>query len=425
MGMTMTEKIFARASGRSQVRAGEIVTAKIDLAMIQDALGPIVYSQFRELDIPVWDTDKVVVAIDHFCLPGTMENAVTIDSSARFADDYGISHFFDMQGVSHQMIVERGMILPGQVAVGTDSHTCTYGALGAFSTGIGSTEMCGVLASGELWFKVPQTILVRVEGELPPYVTSKDIMLKLLSITGANGATYKTLEFTGSAIRNLSMEARFTLTNMAIEAGAKNGIIAADEKTAAYLAAAGVSRSYSPVYSDDDAVYCREITIDASALVPQVAVPFSPANVVDITEKEGTALNQVIIGACTNGRLEDLKIAAEIITGKKIPRGLRCYIVPASNRVYVAASRCGCLADLAEAGCIIVNPGCGGCGIQMPMVAGEACMGTHNRNFCGRMGSPDALVYLASPVTAAVSALRGEITDPRRYFAETEGGMNA
>lgn len=416
MGMTMTEKIFAAASGRETVRAGEIVTANVALAMIQDALGPIVYKQFRELGIPVWDVHRTVVAIDHFCLPGTMENAATIDSSKQFAQDYHIQHYFDMQGVSHQMILERGLVLPGQVAVGTDSHTCSYGALGAFSTGIGSTEMCAVLATGKLWFKVPETILVHVEGKLPAYVTSKDIMLKLLSILGANGATYKTLEFTGETIEDLSMEARITICNMAIEAGAKNGIMKADKKTAAYLIKGGAAHAYTVFESDPDAEYCREIFIDASEIAPQLAVPFSPANVVPVSQMKDTPLSQVIIGACTNGRLEDLKTVAEIIAGHQIPRGLRCYIVPASNRVYAEASRCGYLADLAEAGCIIVNPGCGGCGIQMPMVAGETCLGTHNRNFCGRMGSPEALVYLASPVTAAVSALTGKITDPIEYF---------
>lgn len=416
MGMTITEKIFAASSGKKEVHAGEIVTAKVDLAMIHDGLGPIVYSQYRELGIPVKNPDRTMIVIDHNCLPGILKNAQIIDESAQFARDYQIPNYFDMQGVSHQIVVERGMVLPGQVAVGTDSHTCTYGALGAFSAGIGSTEMCAVLATGELWFKVPETIKVIVNGKLPEKVTSKDLMLKLLSMIGTNGATYQTLEFCGDTIADLSMDARFTLCNMAIEAGAKNGIIAPDEKTHEFLRNAGVTEPYMELSSDPDAEYVQIIEIDASKLEPMVAVPFSPANGVAVTEAEGTIVNQVIIGACTNGRLEDIQIAAQIIEGQQIPRGVRCYIVPASNRVYAAASRCGYLASLAEAGCIVVNPGCGGCGIQMPMVAGEVCIATNNRNFCGRMGSPDSRVYLASPVTAAVSALCGKITDPRKFF---------
>lgn len=415
MGMTITEKILAKASGKARVKAGEIVTAQIDLAMIQDALGPIVYKQFRELGVSVWDRDKVFPVIDHSCLPGSMENATTIAETVQFSRDYKIPHFYNMQGVSHQIIVEGGNILPGQVAVGTDSHTCTYGALGAFSTGIGSTEMCAVLATGKLWFKVPETIHVIARGKLPEHVMSKDLILKLLSMIGANGATYQTLEFSGDGIEAMSMDSRFTICNMAIEAGAKNGIIRPDEKTQEYLGKQGDNiPNWRDLYSDEDALYTESIEINVSELAPQVAVPFSPANGVDVTEVEGTKLNQVIIGACTNGRIEDIQIAANIIRGHKVPHTFKCFVVPASNKVYAEAARKGYLAELAEAGCIIVNPGCGGCGIQMPMTAGENCLGTHNRNFRGRMGSPESAVYLASPETAAASALRGEITDPRK-----------
>lgn len=415
MGMTITEKILAKASGRDSVSAGEIITAKIDIAMIQDALGPIVYKEFRELGVPVWDRDKVFPVIDHSCLPGSMKNAATIAETVKFAHDYEIPNFYNMQGVSHQIIVETGSILPGQVAVGTDSHTCTYGAMGAFSTGIGSTEMCAVLATGKLWFKVPETIQVTVDGALPKYVMSKDIILKLLSMIGANGATYQTLEFSGETIEAMSLESRFTICNMAIEAGAKNGIIKPDKKTYMYMREHGIEvEDWSDLYSDADAAYVKQIKMDVSDLAPQVAVPFSPANGVDVAEVEGTKLDQIIIGACTNGRIEDIKIAAEIIRGHKIPHTFKCFVVPASNKVYTEAAKKGYLAALSEAGCIIVNPGCGGCGIQMPMTAGEKCLGTHNRNFRGRMGSPESTVFLASPATAAASALKGEITDPRR-----------
>ena len=415
MGMTITEKILAKASGRKCVKAGEIVTACVDLAMIQDALGPIVYRQFRELGVSVWDREKVFPVIDHSCLPGSMENATTIFETEKFAKDYELPNFYNMQGVSHQIIVESGSILPGQVAVGTDSHTCTYGALGAFSTGIGSTEMCAVLATGKLWFKVPETIQVVVNGKLPDRVYSKDVMLKLLSMIGANGATYQALEFSGETIEDMSMEARFTLCNMAIEAGAKNGIIRPDEKTQEYMKEQSIENvDWDDIYSDDDAEYVKRIEIDVTSLVPQVAVPFSPANARDVAEVEGIKLDQIIIGACTNGRIEDIRIATEIMKGHKIPHSFKCFIVPASNKVYSEAAKRGYLEELSKAGCIIVNPGCGGCGIQMPMVAGQKCLGTHNRNFRGRMGSPDSTVYLASPATAAASALRGEITDPRK-----------
>ena len=412
--MTLTEKILARASGRESVRAGQIVTAKIDLAVIQDALGPIVYEQFRELGADIWDRDKVLAVIDHSCLHATMENAAIIEQTARFCDDYRIPGYGNMQGVSHQLAVESGKFLPGDVAVGTDSHTCTYGGLGGFSTGIGSTEMCAVLASGKLWFKVPQSYEIRVEGRLPRKVCSKDVMLRLLSMIGANGATYRALEFCGETIEEMSVSSRLTLCNMAIECGAKNGIVAADEKTRAYYRTIGVELGEDAfLRPDPDAVYEKRIEIDAAALEPMVAVPFSPANGVPVTQIEGEHLDQVIIGACTNGRLEDLRLAAEILRGRRVPQTLRCFVVPASNRVYADAAREGILTDLAEAGCIIVNPGCGGCGIQMPMLPGQRCLGTHNRNFRGRMGSPESLVYLASPATAAASALCGCIRDPR------------
>lgn len=414
MGMTMSEKILARESGRTEAKAGEIVTARISAAMIQDALGPIVYRQFRELGVPVWDRNRVFPVVDHNCLPGIPENAKTTDETVKFAEDYQLPYLYNMQGVSHQIMVENGKIRPGQIAVGTDSHTVTYGALGAFSTGIGSTEMCAVLATGELWFKIPETIRILASGKFSKYVMSKDLMLKILSLLGTNGAIYKTLEFCGETIEKMSMASRLTLCNMAVEAGAKNGIIKPDEKTVQYMEGIGVSgEDYGWIFSDEDAVYDRELSLDVSDLAPQVAAPSSPANGVDVTELEGIRLDQVIIGACTNGRTEDIAVAAGIIRGHKLPHGFKCYIVPASNRVYTEASRAGYLADLSEAGCIIVNPGCGGCGIQMPMTEGQKCLGTHNRNFRGRMGSPESLVYLASPATAAASALRGQIADPR------------
>lgn len=417
MGMTITEKIMAKASGNKTVTPGQIVTVKVDLAMLHDALGPLIYPNFEKLGTPVWDPDKVFVVVDHAAPASTLHQAEWLAPNFEFVKKHQIKHFFNVQGVAHQLIPEGGYILPGQVAVGTDSHTCTYGGLGCFSTGIGSTEMCNVLALGDLWFRVPETIKVIISGKLPERVMSKDIILKLLSMIGSNGATYKTLEFCGDTVDEMSVDSRLTLCNMAIEAGAKNGIIAPDEKTVQYLVDAGVEREeISDIHSDEDAVYCQEIHIQAEELVPYVAVPHSPANGKPIEEVEGTPLTQVLIGTCTNGRVEDFIMAAEIMKGHKVHRDVRCIIMPASNKIYAELVRNGCMQTFAEAGCIMCNANCGACGGMHEglMFEGEACLGTHNRNFRGRMGSPKASIYLGSPATAAASAINGVITDPRK-----------
>lgn len=417
MGMTITEKILAQASGNQKVQPGQIVVAKVDLAMVHDGLGPLIYPNFEKLNAPIWDPDRVFVVVDHAAPASTLHAAEWLSHNFDFVKKHSLKHFFNVQGVAHQIIPEGGYILPGQVAVGTDSHTCTYGGLGCFSTGIGSTEMCNVLALGDLWFRVPETIRVVVSGKLPHRVMSKDVILKLLSMIGANGATYKTIEFCGETISDMSVDSRLTLCNMAIEAGAKNGIIAPDEKTADYLVNAGVRREdIQMIRSDDNAVFCQEIHIYVDELVPHVAVPHSPANGRPIEEVEGTPLTQVLIGTCTNGRVEDFMAAAEIIRGHRIPQQVRCLILPASNKIYAELVRNGCMQVFADAGCIICNSNCGPCGGMHEglMFEGEACLGTHNRNFCGRMGSPKANIYLGSPATAAASALTGQITDPRK-----------
>lgn len=358
--------------------------------------------------------NKVFVCIDHFAPPTTLQQAETLKISSDFAKDFDIEHFFNIRGISHQLICENGHIRPGMVAVGADSHTTTYGALGAFSTGIGSTEMCSVLATGELWFRVPEAIKVNITGKLPKHVYSKDIIIKLLSMIQANGATYKTLEFCGDTINDLSVEARFTLCNMAVEGGAKNAIISPDEKTIAYLEARGVNRADMELFeSDSDANYVQEIVIEASALSPFVAKPHSPANGVPVSEVEGLSLQQVIIGSCTNGRTEDFKIAAEIMRGHTVPRELKCLIAPASNQVIKELSENGYMQIFTDAGCIICNAGCNGCGIHAVVANGEYCLSTNNRNYLGRMGSPNGSVFLASPATAAASAINGKITDVR------------
>lgn len=417
MGMTITEKILAKASGNEKVVPGQIVVAKVDLAMIHDALGPLFYPNFRKLETPVWDPNKVFIVVDHAAPASTLSQAEWLSHNYDFVRDYKIPNFINNQGVAHQIIPEGGHILPGQIAVGTDSHTCTYGGLGAFSTGIGSTEMCNVLALGELWFRVPETIKVVITGKLPRRVMAKDIILKLLSMIGVDGATYKTLEFCGETVDEMSVDSRLTLCNMAIEAGAKNGICTPDEKTVKYLMDAGIKREdIELLKSDDDAVYCQEIHIDVTDLEPHVAIPHSPANAVPVTEVEGTPLNQVLIGTCTNGRVEDFIAAAEIIKGHKIPNMMRCLIMPASNKIYAELARNGCMEIFAEAGCVLLNATCGACGgfHEGLLFKGEACLGTHNRNFKGRMGSPEAEIYLASPATAAASAITGVITDPRK-----------
>ena len=412
--MTITEKIFARASGQAEVKPGEIVNAKIDYAMVPDGVVALLYDGFRKLGIPVWDKDRAVVVIDHASPPCVVGHTKWVMDSIKFVSDYDITHFYNMQGVAHQIMPEDGFVTPGGLIVGADSHTTTYGALAAFSTGIGATEMTWVLATGELWFKVPETIRVEVSGKLNPRVMGKDIVLKLLSIIGVNGATYKALEFGGEVVRELSVDDRLTICNMAVEAGAKNGIFEADEKTLEYLK----GRAKGPVEvwkSDSDCKYSETVHINANELAPQVSCPHNPGNVVDIEKVVGTKVDQVLLGSCTGGRMEDYRIEAEIMKGKKVPRHMRCLVIPASAKVAKDMLKEGLTEIFMDCGCIVSSTQCGPCGgMQMGFIGpGEVCVGTHNRNFRGRMGSPDGEIYLASPATAAATALTGFITDPR------------
>ena len=414
MGMTITEKILAKASGNSVVKAGDIVEANIDVAMAHDGLGPIVFDAMRELGREIWDLDKVVVVIDHSAPPSALMHADLVRNTLDFVRDYNVKHLYNMQGVAHQLLPENGFVSPAGVIVGTDSHTCTYGGLGAFSTGIGSTEMAAVFSTGKLWFRVPETIKVNVTGKLQEHVMAKDIILKTLSILGADGATYKALEFTGNCIEDLSVDGRLTLCNMAVETGAKNGIVACDEKTVEYLKGR-VSTPYEPLYSDADAEYCQVIEIDANELAPQVACPHSPANVVDVDKVAGKVVDQVLIGTCTDGRMEDFRVAAAFLKGKKIPNHIRCLILPASNEIYRKLMEEGLIEIFLDAGCVILNANCGPCGgMHEGLIAkGEVCLGTHNRNFKGRMGNPEGEIYLSSPAVAAVSAIAGQIVNPQ------------
>ena len=419
MAMTITEKILARASGRAEVKPGDIINGKIDYAMVGDGVCSLFNEGFREIGVPVWDKDRAVIVVDHACPACTVGYAKWVTDTIKFAEDFNITHFYNMQGIEHQIMPEQGFVAPGALIVGADSHTTTYGALGAFSTGLGATEMTWVMATGELWFKVPETIRVEVSGRLKPRVMGKDVVLKLLSLIGVNGATYKALEFGGEAAHQMSIDDRLTICNMAVELGAKNGIFETDDKTFEYLE----GRALDPVEewrSDPGCAYSATIHINADELVPQVSCPHNPGNVADIDKVIGTKVDQILLGSCTGGRMEDYRAAAEIfranLKGQKIPRHLRCLVIPASAQVAKDMLKEGLTELFLDSGCVVSNPQCGPCGgMQMGFISpGEVCIGTHNRNFRGRMGSPDGEIYLASPATCAAAAITGSITDPRR-----------
>ncbi len=417
MGFTMSEKILARAAGRDFVHADEILWVNIDRAMMDDVLGPRleIDDRLKEMGAEVWDPDKVVIISDHYTPPANIHQANIVRFTREWAALHGVKNYYEFAGPCHQVMVEHGHILPGIVAVGTDSHTCTYGALGAFATGIGSTEMAGVLATGQTWLKVPHTIRARWHGKLPKLVSAKDISLKTIGTIGHSGATYRTLEYTGQAIRSLCMDERLCLSNMAVEAGAKAGLIGYDDVTAGYLAQFGVSKSFQEINSDEDANFLDTLDFHADTLAPQVACPHEVDHVTEVSNIAGQKIHQAYIGSCTGGRYHDLKEAAAILQGKKIAKGIRLLISPASKKIYDQCLKEGILEILAEAGATILASSCGAClGIHSGTLADEeVCISTTNRNFIGRMGSKTSQVFLASPVTAAASAITGYITDPR------------
>lgn len=417
MGLTISEKILAAASGNQEVHADDIVWVDIDRAMMDDVLGPRleIDDRMKEMEVDVWDPDRVVIISDHYTPPANLHQANIVKFTREWARDHKVRHYYEFAGPCHQVMVEHGHVLPGSVVVGTDSHTCTYGALASFATGVGSTEMAGVLATGQTWMKVPHTIRVSWEGGLQGLVTAKDISLKTIGTVGHAGATYRTLEYAGSTIRSMEMDERLCLSNMAVEAGAKAGIIGYDEITARYLEQFGVTQRYDHINSDEDAVYIQELTFDAGSLAPQVACPHEVDNVCDAAAVEGTEIHQAYIGSCTGGRYSDLKAAAAILRGRRIAGGVRLLVSPASKMVYDRCLKEGILEMLAEAGATILASSCGAClGIHSGTLAdGETCISTTNRNFIGRMGSKSSLVYLSSPVTAAASAVAGHIIDPR------------
>jgi len=419
--VNIAEKILARASGKKEVTPGEIVEANIDVAMVHDLTGPLTVKSFREIGVEkVWDNQRIVIVLDHL-VPASSVRAAELQKIMRdFAKEQGIKNFYDIGrgGVCHEVMPEKGHVRPGNLIVGADSHTCTYGAFGAFATGIGATDMASVFATGKLWFKVPRAIKIEVAGKFQEFVTPKDLILNIIGEVKADGAIYKGLEFAGSTIRNMSIDGRMTLCNMAVEMGAKNGIIEPDETTLRYVKER-TEKPFNPVKSDPGSSYERVLNFNVKDMEPQVACPHSVDNVKPISEVGEAEINQAFLGSCTNGRLEDLRLAARLLKGKKVRDGVRMIVTPASQEIYFQALKEGLIETFIEAGAFVCNPTCGPClGGHLGLLApGEVCITSSNRNFIGRMGSPEAYVYLASPATVAASAVRGKITDPRSLEA--------
>jgi 3-isopropylmalate/(R)-2-methylmalate dehydratase large subunit len=416
MSLTVSQKILAEHAGLKSVEPGEIIKAKIDIAMAPDLTAVLAYNAMKEMGIKrVWDISKVIFLNDHISPATNVQNAYLHKQCREIARAEKFTYFYDINaGVCHQVLPEKGHVWPGMVLVGADSHTCTHGAFGAFATGVGSTDMGAALGTGKLWFKVPETIRVEVNGRLPTRVAPKDVVLKTARTIGADGATYMAIEFGGETIRSMSMAGRMTLCNMAIEMGGKTGIIEPDKVTEAFLKDR-VTSKYDKIKSDPSAEYTGKIEIDAGALVPQVSCPHAVDNVKDVTKVSGTKVDQIFIGSCTNGRLEDLEEAAKIIKGKRISKDVRLIVTPSSFEVYDEANSKGIIKTLMNAGGVVCNPSCGACfgGNNGVIASGEVSLSTSNRNFRGRQGSNEGFVYLCSPATAAASALTGVISDPR------------
>lgn len=419
MGSTVAEKILASHSGKPSVSPGEIVNATVDRVMVHEMLGTTggVAEVFERLDIEkVWDPNRIIALLDHWVPACTVDIAEIHKACRAFVKKYGIRHWYDMKaGICHQVMPEKGHVAPGELIVGSDSHSTTYGALNAFGTGVGATDMAVIFATGELWFKVPQTIRFRLTGKIPSMIVGKDIILRMLRQIGTEGASYKCLEFHGEVVKQLSIAGRMTVSNMSLEAGAKAAIFPADERTVQYVKAR-TDRSFKVVEADENAEYTEELTLDVSNLEPQVARPISPADAVSVTEIEGTPIDEAFIGTCTNGRLEDLKTAAGILKEKNVAESVRLIVIPASYEIFIEALKEGIVETILRAGGIVESPTCGPCvgGHLGVLGSGEVAIATVSRNFVGRMGSPKSKVYIASPATVAASALNGRISDPRK-----------
>ncbi len=417
MGKTMAEKIFERKVGKP-VQPGEIVVAPVDWAMGQDGTTPLAIQSFEEMEGKgVFNPERIIFVIDHNA-PSPLESVSRLHDLMRsFAKRFGIKIFEVGEGVCHELMMSRGLVVPGDLVVGADSHTCTYGAIGAFSTGIGSTELAVVMMTGKLWFKVPESVRLNLLGTLPWGVYAKDVILHIASILGADGATYRALEFHGPVTEALSVEERTTITNMAVEVGAKAGLVPPDEKTIHWVKER-TNRSFEPVVPDSDAKYVQVIDVDCSVLVPQVAFPHRVDNVRPITEAEGVPIQEAFVGTCTNGRIPDLEVVAHILRGREVHPDVRLVVAPASRETFLFALQRGWVEDIVRAGGVFVPPGCGPCVGTHQGVPGDGwnVISTANRNFRGRMGNRESSIYLASPATVAASAIEGKITDPRKYL---------
>ncbi len=415
MGMTMTQKILAAHSGLEEVKADQLISTRLDLILGNDITTPVAIKEFKNAGFDkVFDKDKIAIVLDHFVPNKDIKAAEQSKTCRDFACSQCVSHFYDVgkMGIEHALLPEQGVVCAGDCVIGADSHTCTYGALGAFSTGVGSTDMAAGMASGTAWFKVPGAIRFELTGSLPANCSGKDVILTIIGMIGVDGALYKSMEFTGPGVASLSMDDRFCICNMAIEAGAKNGIFPVDEKTIAYMKGR-TEREPKIFEADADAVYEKTITIDLSQIVPTVACPHLPENTKPAKELSDIRIDQVVIGSCTNGRMEDMEAAYKILNGKKIAPNVRCIIIPATMQIMRECSEKGYITAFIDAGAAVSTPTCGPClgGYMGILAAGERCLATTNRNFVGRMGHVDSEVYLASPATAAASALTGFITE--------------
>ncbi|MFT9496103.1 3-isopropylmalate dehydratase large subunit [Anaerosolibacter sp.] len=417
MGMTMTQKILAAHAGVEKVEVGQLIQVDLDLVLGNDITAPVAVKEFAKMGLKeVFDKKKVAIVPDHFTPNKDIKSAEQCKCIREFAHDMEIENYFEIgeMGIEHGLIPEKGLVVPGDVAIGADSHTCTYGALGAFSTGIGSTDMAAGMATGKCWFKVPGAIKFVLKGKPAEWVSGKDIILHIIGMIGVDGALYKSMEFVGDGLKHLSMDDRFSMANMAIEAGGKNGIFPVDDLTLSYVKE-HAQRSYKVYEADEDAVYDEVYEIDLSTLSPTVAFPHLPDNTRKIDEVGEVKIDQVVIGSCTNGRIEDLRVAAKILDGKKVAKGVRVIVFPVTQKVYLQAIEEGLIQTFIKAGVVVSTPTCGPClGGHMGILAkGERAIATTNRNFVGRMGHPESEVYLASPAVAAASALTGKITNPK------------
>lgn len=419
MGMTMTQKILAAAAGLEKVEAGQLIEANLDLVLGNDITSPVAIKEMDKMKVKgVFDKDKIALVPDHFVPNKDIKSAEHCKCVREFARRNEITNYFEVgeMGIEHALLPEKGLTVPGDVIIGADSHTCTYGALGAFSTGVGSTDMAAGMATGKAWFKVPSAIRFNIVGKPSEWVSGKDVILHIIGLIGVDGALYKSMEFVGDGIRNLSMDDRFTIANMAIEAGGKNGIFPVDDVAVAYLKE-HTTRDYKIYEADTDAEYDEEYTIDLSTLRPTVAFPHLPENthtIDEINAMEPINIDQVVIGSCTNGRIDDLRIAAKVLKDRHVAKGIRCIVIPATQSIYMQAMDEGLLKIFIEAGAIVSTPTCGPClgGYMGVLAEGERCVSTTNRNFVGRMGHIDSEIYLASPAVAAASAVTGKISCP-------------